>query len=262
MKSKVFAFLAAGCLATGTLLLTGCPAPKPDTLTAVLKDLPPASYSLNFQDLKKDDVLTQSTYGTLSTEVLADIDEICPSLKDLGYKKFPRIIVWPPIIRTFIPPPVFIKTCPTMIPYKNKDAILEAIKKSNWAFAQDIVAVKSGDYAILGSKDVFQSFASIKADSMDMLGMKGVNIDKVFLMPNLGESTGIFKRSWYGEASLDDAGLTFSRFPQIFPPKQIGCFDPEYLKLVLANLSKINPAVFNTLKVKEVAGVKGSVLTF
>lgn len=264
MKSK-FLLLASMVLGfAAAAFFTACAGPvKEKTLSDVLKDIPAESYTLNFQDLGKDEILTQSNYGSLSAETLADIDEICPPLKKIGYKKIPRIVVWPPVIvNTLIPPPVIVRTCPTMIPLKYKDMVLQTIAKSKWQFAKEINSVQAGDYAVLASKDVLSAFNNIRADSMDMAGMTGVDLNRVFVLtPESGEGM-FFGRSWYGQANLAEAGLSFARLKDIFPPKQVGCFDPEQLRLLRENLVKANKMQFEALKLQEIAGTQSAMLTF
>jgi hypothetical protein len=260
MKIRFFVPLFLSAMCALVVLITGCPiTPKATTLTTILKDLPTESYSLNFQDLKPDDILTQASYGSASRELLMDIDEICPPLKNIGYKRIPRIPFLPPrvSIPTFVQP-----TCPDFLPFLLKDALLEAITKSKWQYANDVVAVKSGKNAVIGSKQIFQSYASIQPDLMDMTGMKNVSLDKVFLMPSQELANGIFKRGWYGEGSLDQTGVTFLNWRDLFPPKQIGCMDPEYLKAIMENLRTIDPAAFKELKIQELKGTKVQALTF
>jgi hypothetical protein len=232
---------------------------NPVTLDTVLKDLPAESYALNFEGLDKDPVLTKAQWGAANTEILMDIEEICPPLRKFGYKKFPRNIIWPPVNRNIVLPPQIVQTCPDFIPFKVSDALLNVLKTSKWQYAKEIQTVRAGDYALVGTAEVFKTFASIQPDSMDMAGMRNVQYDKVFLLP---QPDGFFRRPWYGDAGLAAAGLTYGRFRDLFPQKQIGCFDPEQLRLIRENLVKINPAQFEGLKVQEIAGVKGAALSF
>lgn len=279
MQHKFSILWLSVALILAAVLFTACPPPQ-KTLSDVLKDLPAESYSLNFQELKKDPILTQTQYGTSTAETLMDIDDLCPPLKKLGYKKFPRVIVWPPTLRTILPPPTIRdgvppqikdlvppqirdlvppRPCPDFVPWKFKDLVLEAISHSNWAYAKDLTAVKVGDYALLGTKEVFGAYASVQPDSMDLMGMQKVSLDKVFVLtPN----NSFFKRGWYGEAELGKTGLTFGKFKEVFPPKQIGCFDPEQLTLLRENLLAIDKTRFAGLNVKEIQGVQGSVLSY
>ncbi len=258
MRKNIFSIIVAGIALSSIILINGC-SKSDNTLSTVLKDLPENSYSLNFQDLGSDPILTKNTYGSMVAETMIDIDDICPPLVKIGYKKIPRIVVWPP---TIINPPVIVKTCPTMVPIQYKDKVLDAIGKSTWQYAKGITSVKAGDYAVFMNTNLAKSYASIQPDSMDLQALQGINLDKVFLLPMMDNMGSFFKRSWYGQANLSESGITFKIIRDKFPPKQIGCLDPEQLTLIRENLVKLNPTQFEALKVQEISGVKGSTLTF
>ncbi len=267
MKTTRFAARAALLGLTVISLLSACN-PGPKTLDTVLKDVPADAYALNFEELQSNPVLTKSSYGSVPAGFMLDIDEICPPLKDFGYKRIPPIIVWPTLVppkMTMIPP----RTCPLYVPYSIKDVVLEQINKSNWQYAKDLTTVKAGDKAVFISKQTLAGYRGIQPDSMDMMGMKGVNLDDVFVMiPDLasagmgrpGDTSGpsgdgsgtFFRRYWYGQRIKDI----------IIPPKYIGCFDKIQLGLLRENLVRYNKFKFDGLKVIDATNGNAATLSF
>lgn len=267
MKSLLFRLLVLSGLLTAFLFI-GCK-PKPKTLDQVLKQLPAESYSLNFQDLALNDpVIKQASYGKRPEGLMYEIDEICPQLKKIGYKYIPPIIVpprtfaAPTLIKTTLVPPIFPQpTCPDYVRFAFKESILKVINQSGWKYAKEIQTIKAGDLAVLITKGTLADFQNIQPDRMDLEGMKGVDLDQVFvLMPEMAQAGAVtesggdyFGRGWYGQ-----------RFGKlVLPPKYIGCFDPIYLNILRENLIRYNQVQFSTLKVKELdAAAKTGTLGF
>lgn len=257
MKRFSGAALFAAMLGLGGLLLFfACkdqkkpPIPEITTLDAILKDVPAEAYSLNFQDLPANRFITKNSYGSLAEGMLLDNDDICPPLKPWGYKKFPPIIVPPRIgLNTLVPNKLIVQpTCPEFVPINLRDNILALIKQSGWQYAQELQSVKAGDKALLASNSLLREFQSIQPDRMDMEGMKGVNVENVFVaIPEANfqaneRGPDLFSRGWYGV-----------RWGNLrLPPKYYGCFDPIDLKRLRENLVALDRAQFSRLQIKEV----------
>jgi hypothetical protein len=277
MKQPSFAAFAAALFGLA-VLLSAQACKKPKTLDTVLKDIPAESYSLNFQDLPSDNkLITQVSYGKRADGFMLDIDEICPPLKKIGYRKIPPIIVGPRIFVPSTTPPIrliVLPTCVEYVPMVIRDGVLDVIRKSGLKYAQDLKAITAGDKAVLLSQNVLNDFQNIQPDRMDLEGMKGVDLDQVFVMipENLpapvaaaqgiakagpgggsGADPGYFKRGWYGQRYKDLK----------IPPKYIGCFDPVYLNILRDNLIRYNQAQFGSLNVIEIdAAAKTATLGF
>lgn len=268
---KQFLLTVPTVLLCGIWLLVCLPAcKKQPTLDTVLKDLPAESYALHFEELPPNDkVITQAGYGKLPEGLMYDIDEICPPLKVIGYGKIPPIMIPP---RIFIPPtqvgPKLFppRTCPDFVPWRIQESVLELIRQSNWKYAKEIESVKAGEHGVLISSSVLKDFRAIQPDRMDTEGMKGVDINQVFVAipESLGAAAALpdgakgggpdfFKRAWYGQ-----------RWKGIkLPPRYIGCFDPVYLSIIRENLIRYDKQRFESLQVNELdAAAKTASLSF
>jgi hypothetical protein len=253
MKKKFqFTLLPFAALCFMLLLLSCKKSPK--TLESVLKDLPADAYSLSFEGVNSDPIINKTSYGSVPANIMLDIDEICPPLKKFGYKRIPPIVVGPrwPIPKRFI----IVPTCPIMIPYERSVLVLEALKKSKWQFAKELITVSSGKQAVLFSQNTLADFRAIQPDSMDIVGMDKVNLDQVFVLipEGFGRSSsmgseqgggggGFSRRMWYGQSpKWKDI---------VIPNRQIGCLDPLELRIIKENLLRHNKVQFGGLNLQE-----------
>lgn len=241
---------------------TGARTAGTDELDAILKDLAPETYLLTFEGLPANNYITKAAYGTLSDE------EFCgtpprpnpfPELYKIGYTSgIPFKKIW-------------IKTCPTMIPFKDIASRAAALmqKVDSKTFADLAITEIGPNQQLLATKSFLTAASRLQPDAMDK-ALSGLDLKKFRLTLPQGTKLPGFTRGFYGIGDITQmpdagarlpiyAGLTWKdilskRFPNI-----IGCFDEKILIDIRANFSRIDKNYAN-MNIEEVAG--GAVLGF
>jgi hypothetical protein len=242
----------------------GARAAGTDELDAILKDLSPETYLLSFDGLPANNYITKARYGTFSDE------EFCgtppypnpfPELYKIGYTSgIPFKKIW-------------IKTCPTMIPFKDiaARAALLMQKADSKTFADLAITEIGPNQQLLATKSFLTAASRLQPDAVDK-ALAGQNLKGFRLTLPAGTKLPAFTRGFYGIGNIDqipDAGgarviskyvglkwkdILGKRFPNL-----IGCFDPIIMKDIRAQLTRIDKN-FATLNIEEVAN--GAILGF
>ncbi|SFD20892.1 hypothetical protein SAMN05518672_1011054 [Chitinophaga sp. CF118] len=233
-----------------------------DELDAILKDLPPETYLLGFDGLPINNYITKSIYGTLSDETQFGgprYPSPIPALYKLGYTTIPFKKIW-------------IKTCPTMIPYTDiAGRVRELLKKVDSKSFADLAVTEIGDkQQLLATKTFLTAASRLQPDAIDK-GLSGLSLGKFRLSLPANNKLPYFTRGFYGIGditAIPNAGARTTayiglRWEDILRkrfPNLIGCFDPEILKDIRSKFIVIDKGVFTGLNVEEVAG--GAIVGF
>ena len=232
-----------------------------DELDVILKDLSPETYLLTFEGLPANNYITKAVYGTLSDETQFGgprFPSPIPALYKIGYTTIPFDKIW-------------IKTCPTMIPFKDiANRAAELIKKVDSKTFADLAVTEIGtNQQLLATKTFLTSAGRLQPDAIDY-ALAGQDLKGFRLTLPEGTTLPAFTRGFYGMADINqvpDAGARLTayvglRWRDILGkrfPNLIGCFDPILLKDIRAQLGRVDKT-FTTLNIEEVAG--GAILGF
>lgn len=232
-----------------------------DELDVILKDLSPETYLLTFEGLPANNYITRSVYGTSTDESLSGGPRsFCPvpELNRIGYTTIPFDKIW-------------IKTCPTMIPFKDiATRAADLMKKVDSKTFADLAVTEIGtNQQLLATKTFLTAASRLQPDVLDK-ALLGKDLKGFRLMLPKGTALPVFTRGFYGIGDINqvpDAGARLTayvglRWRDILGkrfPNLIGCFDPILLKDIRAQLTRIDKS-FTTLNIEEVAG--GAVLGF
>jgi hypothetical protein len=232
-----------------------------DELDAILKDLSPETYLLTFEGLPANNYITKAAYGTFSDEEFCGTPPYpspIPALYKIGYPGIPFKKIW-------------IKTCPTMIPFKDIAArAAELMQKADSKTFADITITEIGDkQVLLGTKSFLTAASRLQPDAVDQ-ALSGNNLKGFRLTLLESSKLPAFTRGFYGIGDINkvpDAGSRTSayvglRWKDILGkrfPNLIGCFDPLILKDIRSQLTRIDKS-FNALNIEEVAG--GAIIGF
>lgn len=247
--------------AIGSTTETGARLDGTDELDAILKDLSPDTYLLAFDGLPVNDYITRARYGSLSEETQffgPGGRPPFPELAKIGYEKIPFRKIW-------------IKTCPTMIPYldiASRAAALAQKVDPKQFFDLGVFEVGRGQQ-LLATKSFLEAGARLLPDVVDQKVIGQATLAKFRLSVPAG-TLPYFTRGFYGTADITQVPTTGARltiynglkWEDILRrrfPNMIGCFDPEILKDIRANFARLDTR-FQKLNIEEVAG--GAVLGF
>lgn len=226
-----------------------------DELDAILKDLSPATYLLAFDGLAANAYITKARYGSLSDETQyfgPGGRPPFPELAKIGYEKVPFRKIW-------------IKTCPTMIPYldiASRAATLAKKADPKQFFDLGVYEIGKGQQ-LLATKTFLTAGARLTPDVVDQKVIGAAPLSKF----RLSIPSGIlpyFTRGFYGTADITQVpaagarltvynGLKWEDILRRRFPNLIGCFDPEIMKDIRANFARLDVR-FEKLNVEEVAG--------
>jgi hypothetical protein len=228
-----------------------------DELDAILKDLSPDTYLLSFDNLPVNNYITKAVYGNLSDEF-----QFCdprypspvPSLYRLGYKTIPIKKIW-------------IKTCPTMIPFKDIAArVAELLQKvDKRTFADLAVTEFAANQQILATKSFLTAANNLQPDAIDRV-LYGKDLSKFRLTIPQSAALPAMTRGFYGTGDITQvagsgARTTLTRYVGVSwkdvlakkYPNLIGCFDPIVLRDIRASLINLDRK-YAGLNLDEVAG--------
>ncbi|WPQ63454.1 hypothetical protein SIO70_01070 [Chitinophaga sancti] len=225
-----------------------------DEMDAILKDLSPETYLLTFDGLPGNNYITKATYGGLSDETQFGVGGIpIPYLERIGYTKAPFKKIW-------------IKTCPTMIPYldiaKRAAALIQKVDSKT--FADLTITELSTKQQVLATKTFLTAAGRLQPDVVDTKVLAKSPLEQFRLSIPQGTALPYFTRGFYGLGDITQvpgAGskltiYTSLRWEDILRrkfPNMIGCFDPQVLKDIRANFVLLDRG-FEKLNVEEVAG--------
>ncbi len=231
-----------------------------DELDAILKDLSPETYLLTWDGLPANNYITKATYGSLSDETQyfgPGGRPPFPELARIGYERIPFRKIW-------------IKTCPTMIPYldiaKRVGALAQKVDPKQ-LFDLGIYEVGKGQQ-LLATKTFLTAGARLLPDVVDQKVIGSASLSKFRLSIPAGAYP-YFTRGFYGTADITQFpagarvtvynGLKWEDILRKRFPNLIGCFDPEILKDIRSKFARLDPR-FDKLAIEEVAG--GAVIGF
>lgn len=233
MKFKLLFSLLTGTALTAAMLFNACkrnPQPVPN-LSAILKDLKPETYFLNF-GASDGKVFDKAQYGSLSewtTIPTKSVDFNIP-----GYDRIPLYkLVWP--------------TCPA---YGVDEILAQKIvglaKTAKLQGAEELSVVNIDGKALIASKSGLQTLRSYTPDGLDSIGMKGIALGDVTICPDpiIIKVFGA-RRPVYGIPSPSVREILAKL--QIRP----GCKDPRALKVVLENFQAFDKVAFSKYQVRE-----------
>jgi hypothetical protein len=226
-----------------------------DELDAILKDLSPDTYLLAFDGLPANAYITKARYGGLSDETQyfgPGGRPPFPELAKIGYEKVPFRKIW-------------IKTCPTMIPYldiASRAAALAQKADPKQFFDLGVYEISKGQQ-LLATKTFLTAGARLLPDVVDQKVIGSAPLSKF----RLSVPSGIlpyFTRGFYGTADITQVstagarltvynGLKWEDILRRRFPNLIGCFDPEIMKDIRANFARLDVR-FEKLNIEEVAG--------
>jgi len=234
-----------------------------DELDAILKDLAPETYLLTFENLPVNQYITKAAYGSLSDEFQFGDPRFpspVPSLYRLGYKTVPFKKIW-------------IKTCPTMIPFKDIAArVAELLQKvDKRTFADLAVAEIGANQQLLATKSFLTAASNLQPDAFDRV-LYGKDLSKFRLTINEASKLPAATRGFYGTGDITQVagsgarttlskyvGVTWKDILSKKYPNLIGCFDPILLRDIRASLINLDRK-YAGLNLEEVAG--GATLGF
>lgn len=228
-----------------------------DEMDAILKDLSPETYLLTFDGLPANNYITKTTYGSLSDETQFGDGRTpipFPYLARIGYTKAPFKKIW-------------IKTCPTMIPYLDIAQRAAALiqKVDSRTFADLTITEMSASQQVLATKTFLFAAGKLQADAVDTKVLAKAPLEKFRLSLPQGTALPYFTRGFYGLGDITQvpasAGgkltiYTSLRWEDILRrkfPNMIGCFDPIVLRDIRANFVSLDKG-FEKLNIEEVAG--------
>ena len=234
-----------------TLFFDACkPTVKIDPVAEIVKDLDSTTYLLNFSSIPEGSLIQRTSYGDLSDLTPIPNPDLTPNLLRYGYVFVPK---W----KIHIPPKTCTDWVPSVVLYERFTELSKLLKVN---ILDGIEAVKTTNGGVLlATKDALQPLKNIQADMMDSVAMKGVNVNKVLLLPTADDK--VFKRDYYGQGILPQAagvaerGLRFRTKQDLIRrwfPNQIGCFDPIDLGRLRENLIKIDRLRFGNLQISQV----------
>lgn len=228
-----------------------------DEMDAILKDLQPETYLLTFDGLPANNYITKTSYGSLSDESQFGDGRTplpLPYLARIGYTKAPFKKIW-------------IKTCPTMIPYLDIAQRAAALiqKVDSKTFADLTITELSPRQEVLATKTFLAAASRLKPDVVDAKVLANSPLEKFRLSVPQGTTLPYFTRGFYGLGDITqvpasaDSKLTIYtslRWEDILRrkfPNMIGCFDPLVLRDIRANFVSLDKG-FDKLNIEEVAG--------
>jgi hypothetical protein len=232
-----------------------------DELDAILKDLSPDTYLLAFDGLPANNYITRARYGNVSEETQyfgPGGRPPFPELAKIGYEKIPFRRIW-------------IKTCPTMIPYldiASRAAALAQKADPKQFFDLGVFEVAKGQQ-LLATKSFLAAGARLLPDVVDQKVIGQSSLGKFRLSIPAG-TLPYFTRGFYGTADITQVpsagarltiynGLKWEDILRRRFPNLIGCFDPEILKDIRSKFARLDTR-FEKLAIEEVAG--GAVIGF
>ena len=231
-----------------------------DRIQAIVNDLSVDSYSLNFRQAYPNSGISKKHYGTDTYLAFADPGDLrCP---DPIRKRYIKIPIWRRPVVTPWPP-----TCPDMTPDIYKlEQIQQLLISADPKFYGSLKEVKfiNQDGGFLGTDAYFKKFAAMQYDKIDNATAR-LSLDK-FLMLSDGANLGTgATRNFYGYADLNE--IVFKPYKKtlkdILPTQLKGCFDPETLKLLRAQLQQVDPVYYKSLTLTSLPENKQiGILTF
>lgn len=241
----------------------GARAAGTDELDAILKDLDPTTYLLTFNGLPANNYITKAAYGSFSDEGFCGTPprpNPFPELYKIGYTSgipFPKI---------------WIKTCPTMIPFKDIAARAAALlqKVDAKTFADLAVTEIGPNQQLLATKTFLTAASRLQPDAMDK-ALSGLDLKGFRLTLPEGTRYPGFTRGFYGIADITKTpeaagarlpiyvGLTWKDIISKRFPNVIGCFDEKILINIRDRFARLDKNYAN-LNIEEVAG--GAILGF
>jgi hypothetical protein len=243
-QSSAVSTTVAGGRTTGT-----------DEMDAILKDLAPETYLLAFDGLPANNYITKASYGSLSEETQyfgPGGRPPFPELAKIGYEKIPFRKIW-------------IKTCPTMIPYldiASRAAALAQKVDPKQLFDLGVYEVGRGQQ-LLATKSFLTAGARLLPDVIDQKVIGQTQLSQFRLSIPTGAYP-YFTRGFYGTADITQVpsagarltiynGLKWEDILKKKYPNLIGCFDPEIMKSLRDKLARFDSR-FEKLGIEEVAG--------
>jgi hypothetical protein len=232
-----------------------------DELDAILKDLSPDTYLLTWDGLPTNNYITKASYGSLSDETQyfgPGGRPPFPELAKIGYEKVPFKKIW-------------IKTCPTMIPYPEIAQRVSALAvKVDPKQLFDLGIYEVGkNQQLLATKSFLSAAGRLLPDVVDQKVIGTTSLAKFRLSIPAGAYP-YFTRGFYGTADITQFpagsarltvynGLKWEDILRKRFPNLIGCFDPQILKDIRSRFARLD-ARFDKLAIEEVAG--GAVIGF
>ncbi|HVI44655.1 MAG TPA: hypothetical protein VM802_07290 [Chitinophaga sp.] len=220
---------------------TAAAAASSDALDAILKDLPPSTYLLKFDNtLPVNPYITRKVYGTLSENTLVPISKFgIRGLESIGYT------LWPP---RKIPFPTGPTTCPDMLLRADiAQRVVDLLKNvnKNW-YDMTAVEVTQGQF-VIGTAGYFKAASLTQPDVIDknVIGQTALKNFRLIL-PDATKYSG-FQRRDYGSfdiASRSASGDTYENIIGRIYPNSIGCFYPLDVSVLRYNLEKNYPGQF------------------
>jgi hypothetical protein len=240
MKSKFFlTFLVLISLGLASLFVScGDPDPQP-SLSAILKDLKPETYLLDF-GASDGKIFDKPQYGSLTE--WTNIPAKSVGFNIPGYDRIPLYkLVWP--------------TCPAYgLDELLAKRIVTLASKTKLKGAEELSVINIDGRALIASQSSLKTLSGYVPDGLDSIGMQGVVLSDVAICPD-PVITKIFgaRRPVYGIPQPSYAEIM--KTIQIRP----GCKDPRSLRLILENFQRFDKAAFSNYRIREI-GAQTAVL--